>query len=134
MTSQRTPRLCNSFGVVVIAIGLSTIGPLFTLLGADETTLPIINRYMRIYYWGGIFLVVPMITNSVLRASGDAKTPAMIMTTAAVINIILDPILIFGLLGFPRLEVEGAAVATVVSNAGTLIASISAIYFRDPPY
>ena len=118
-------------GAVVISVGLATIDPLFTLLGADDTTLPIIRRYMRIYYWGGIFLVVPMITNSVLRASGDAKTPALIMTTAAIINVVLDPILIFGLFGFPRLEVEGAALATVLSNLGTLIASVSAIYFRD---
>lgn len=118
-------------GAVVIAVGLTTIDPLFRMLGANETTLPIIQRYMRIYYWGGIFLVVPMITNSVLRASGDAKTPAMIMSTAAIINIVLDPILIFGLFGFPRLEVEGAALATVLANAGTMIASISAIYFRD---
>jgi len=111
-------------GIVVVTIGLLTIDPVFTLLGADDTTLPIIHRYMRIYYWGGIFLVVPMITNSVLRASGNAKTPAMIMTFAAVINIILDPILIFGLFGMPRLEVEGAAIATVVANAGTLVASV----------
>jgi putative MATE family efflux protein len=118
-------------GIVVVTIGLLTIDPLFTLLGADDTTLPIIHRYMRIYYWGGIFLVVPMITNSVLRASGNAKTPAMIMTFAAVINIILDPILIFGLFGMPRLEVEGAAIATVVANAGTMVASVMAMAFKE---
>lgn len=118
-------------GLIVVTVGLLTIDPLFTLLGADETTLPIIHRYMRIYYWGGIFLVVPMITNSVLRASGNAKTPAMIMTAAAVMNIILDPILIFGLFGAPRLEVEGAAIATVLANFGTMIASISAIIFKE---
>ena len=78
-----------------------TIDPLFRLLGADEHMLPIIHRYMRIYYWGGIFLVAPMIANSVLRASGDAKRPAMIMTTAAILNVIIDPVLIFGLFGFP---------------------------------
>lgn len=118
-------------GAVVIAIGLLTIDPVFRTLGADDNTLPMIKRYMRIYYWGGIFLVVPMITNSVLRASGDAKTPAMIMTTAALLNVILDPILIFGLFGFPRLELEGAAIATVLSNVGTMIASVSAIVFRE---
>jgi Na+-driven multidrug efflux pump len=84
-------------GLLVVAIGLSTIDPLFTLLGANETTLPVIHRYMRIYYWGGLFLVLPMITNSVMRASGNAKTPAMIMTGSAIMNVILDPILIFGL-------------------------------------
>lgn len=120
-----------AFGLVILAIGLMTIDPLFRLLGADEETLPIIHRYISIYYWGGIFLVVPMITNSVLRASGNAKTPAQIMTIAAVSNIILDPILIFGLFGMPRLEVEGAAIATVLSNAGTMVASILAIVFKD---
>jgi len=118
-------------GLVVITIGLLTIDPVFTLLGADETTLPIIHRYMRIYYWGGIFLVVPMITNSVLRSSGNARTPATIMTIAATINIILDPILIFGLFGMPRLEVEGAAIATVVANAGTLVASVLAMVYKE---
>jgi len=118
-------------GLVVVTIGLLTIDPVFTLLGADDTTLPIIHRYMRIYYWGGIFLVVPMITNSVLRSSGNAKTPAKIMTIAAGINIILDPILIFGLFGMPRLEVEGAAISTVVANAGALIASVIAIVFKE---
>jgi len=118
-------------GLVVVTIGLTTIDPLFTLLGADDTTLPVIHRYMRIYYWGGIFLVVPMISNSVLRASGNAKTPAMIMTLSALFNVVLDPILIFGLFGFPRLEIEGAAIATVVSNAGTMVASIMAVAFKE---
>jgi len=118
-------------GLVIVTIGLTTIDPLFTLLGADDTTLPVIHRYMRIYYWGGIFLVVPMINNSVLRASGNAKTPAMIMTAAAIFNIVLDPILIFGLFGVPRLGVEGAAIATVLANAGTLVASVLAVTIKE---
>jgi putative MATE family efflux protein len=118
-------------GLIVVTIGLLTIDPLFTLLGADETTLPVIRRYMRIYYWSGFFLVIPMITNSVLRASGNAKTPAMIMAGTAIMNVILDPILIFGLFGFPRLEVEGAAIATVLSNSVTMVVSISYIVFHE---
>ena len=118
-------------GLVIVVIGLLTIDSMFTLLGADDTTLPVIRRYMRIYYWGGIFLVVPMINNSVLRASGNAKTPAMIMTAAAIFNIVLDPILIFGLFGVPQLGVEGAAIATVLANAGTLVASILAVTVKE---
>jgi len=118
-------------GVCLVSLGLATITPVFTLLGADETTLPIIERYMSIYYYGGIFLVVPMITNSVLRASGDAATPAKIMTTAAILNIVLDPILIFGWGPVPALGVEGAAIATVTANIITMVASISVVYFRD---
>lgn len=118
-------------GACVVALGLATIEPVFRTLGADDTTLPIIVSYMSIYYYGGIFLVMPMITNSVLRASGDAATPAKIMTTAAVLNIILDPILIFGWFGLPALGVEGAAIATVISNVITMCASIGVVYFRD---
>ena len=118
-------------GVVVLLIGLATIDPLFRLLGADEQSLPYIHRYMRIYYWGGIFLVAPMIANSVLRASGDAKRPAMIMTTAAVVNIAVDPILIFGLFGFPRMEIEGAALGGVIANAVTLCASAYFVMYRE---
>jgi putative MATE family efflux protein len=118
-------------GAVVVALGLLTIDPVFRLLGADEATLPLIHRYMQVYYWGGIFLVVPMIANSVLRASGDAKRPALIMTTAAILNIIIDPVLIFGLFGFPRLELEGAALGGVLSNALTMVAAVFLIIRRE---
>lgn len=115
---------------VLVAVGLSTIDPLFRFLGADETTLPIIDRYLGIYYYALLFNVGPLIANPVLRASGDAKTPAMIMMLSAALNIILDPILIFGLLGVPRLGMEGAAIATVIANFVTLIVSIAAIWYR----
>ena len=68
--------LAVACGLIVLTIGLSTIEPVFSLLGANETTLPLIEQYMSIYYFGGVFLIIPMIGNSVLRASGDAKTPA----------------------------------------------------------
>lgn len=123
--------LAVASAAVVMVIGLATIDPLFRLLGADESTLPLIHRYMRIYYWGGIFLVAPMIANSVLRASGDAKRPALIMTTSAVLNIIIDPILIFGWFGFPRMEIEGAALGGVISNAVTLGASVYFVMHRE---
>ena len=118
-------------GAVMVVIGLNTIDPVFRLLGASEQILPLIHRYMSIYYWGGIFLVGPMIANSVLRASGDAKTPAMIMTTAAVLNVLIDPVLIFGLFGFPRMELAGAALGGVISNAITMCASAYFVVYRE---
>ncbi len=115
---------------VLIAIGLSTIDPLFRFLGADEATLAIIRPYLKIYYYGLIFNVGPLIANPVLRASGDARTPAMIMTLSAALNIVLDPILIFGLLGVPRLGMQGAAIATVIASFVALIASLAAVRYR----
>lgn len=120
-----------SAGVIVTAIGLSTIDPVFRLLGADSRVLPLIHQYMHIFYWGGLFLVVPMISNSVLRASGDARRPALITTSAAVFNIIIDPVLIFGLLGFPRMELRGAALGAVLSNMLTMVVSVYFIMHRE---
>ncbi|MGI9291688.1 MAG: MATE family efflux transporter [Gammaproteobacteria bacterium] len=118
-------------GLGVLILGLSTIDPVFRALGADDTTLPFIHEYMSIYFFGSFFLVVPMIGTSVLRASGDAKTPSYMMTAGAILNIILDPIFIFGWGPIPRMELEGAAIATVLSNALVGFITLGIIYFRD---
>ncbi|MBF0455852.1 MAG: MATE family efflux transporter [Magnetococcales bacterium] len=113
-----------------VVLGLATIDPLFRALGAGEELLPMIRQYMELWYAGMIFLVVPMVGNSIIRASGDARFPSLIMTIAAVSNLILDPLLIFGLAGFPRLELQGAAWASLVSRAITLLASLYVLHFR----
>lgn len=96
-------------------IGFITISPLFRLLGASEQSLPLINQYMSFWYLGSPLLVLMMVCNQALRATGDTRSPAKIMTIAASINIILDPLLIFGLGPFPHLDIQGAAIATSIS-------------------
>ena len=118
-------------GLCVVIFGLLTLEEVFSLLGADEQTMPFVKDYMEIYYWGGIFLVIPMIGNAVLRAGGDAKTPSVLMASTAVINAVLDPILIFGWFGFPALGIKGAALAGVLANVVFLIASLSILIFRE---
>ena len=70
---------------------------------------------------GGVFLAIPMVGNSVLRASGDTKTPSMIMASGGLINAVLDPFLIFGLGPFPALGIQGAAIATAMAWATGVI-------------
>ena len=118
--------------VLLFAVaGMLTIDPLFTLLGATPDILPLIRDYMMIWYFGILFLVIPMVANSVIRSTGDTKFPALLMMISTSINLILDPLLIFGLWGFPRLELQGAAIATVISRGLTLIASLLILYFRE---
>ena len=107
------------------AFGILTLTPLFRLLGADESTLPLISDYMSIWFAGLLFLYVPMIGNSTIRATGDTKTPSIIMALAGLANGIMDPILIFGIGPIPALGIQGAAIATVIS---WLVASIAVIY------
>jgi len=110
--------------VAIAAIaGELTIEPLFTLLGADALTLPLIKEYMRIWYIGVMFVVFPMVGNNIIRATGDMKTPALIMSFAAIANMILDPFLIFGIGPFPEMGLAGGALATVIGRASTLIFS-----------
>ncbi|MEM8786052.1 MAG: MATE family efflux transporter [Pseudomonadota bacterium] len=115
----------------VTIVGLLTIRPLFTALGAGPEALVEIEKFMRIWYLGSPLLVVPMIANSIIRARGDAKFPSYVMIAAAAVNAILDPLFIFGLGPFPRLEIEGAAVASVIARAFALFASIAILVFRE---
>lgn len=88
---------------------------MFLMLGASEELLPLIHQYMDVWYLGSICLIGPMIGNAVLRASGDTKTPSIIMGGAGLINAILDPILIFGFGPVPAMGIKGAAIATLIS-------------------
>jgi len=114
-----------------VAIGLLTIDPLFRLLGATPEILPLIRQYMNIWYFGMIFVVVPMVGNNAIRATGDTKTPAMIMLVAVAMNFMIDPILIFGIGPFPRLELRGAAIATVCSRAVTMLVALYVLAHRE---
>jgi len=114
-----------------VLIGMLTIEPLFRLLGATPDIIPLIREYMIIWYPGVLFLIIPMVGNNAIRATGDTKTPSVIMLVAVFVNIVLDPILIFGLGPFPMLGLTGAAIATVLSRAITLIVAIWVLYYRD---
>ena len=114
-----TNSLLLGFPVVALfaLLGSLTIEPLFRLLGAEGATLGYIKEYMQIWYIGVPFVVIPMIGNNIIRATGDMKTPGMIMVVIAVLNSILDPLLIFGLGPFPEMGIAGGAIATVFSRA-----------------
>ena len=112
-------------------IGELTITPLFTLMGADSDILPLVKEYMHIWYIGVIFVVFPMVGNNIIRATGDMKTPAIIMTFAAIANMILDPFLIFGIGPFPEMGLAGGALATVLGRASTLLFAMSILIKRE---
>lgn len=116
--------------VVFTAIGLLTIDPLFLALGADEEILPLIRDYMVTWYAGFFFFLVPMVGLGAVRATGDSRLQSRIMIASALANLALDPLLIFGLAGFPRMELQGAALATVIARALSFAAGYWALHFR----
>lgn len=97
--------------------GLAVVRPLFHLLGASEQMYPFIIDYITVILYGAAFQFFSMIGNGILRGEGDTVTPMRVMLTGTFINIILDPLLIFGYGPFPEMGVRGAAVATVTARA-----------------
>jgi putative MATE family efflux protein len=116
---------------VLSSVGLLTIDPLFTLLGATPEVLPLIREYITLWYVAMMVVVTPMIGNHCIRATGDMKTPAFIMLFAVVLNAILDPALIFGIGDFAGFGIAGASLATVISRAFTLVASLLILHYRE---
>ncbi|MFC0875356.1 MATE family efflux transporter [Saccharicrinis sp. FJH2] len=122
-------------GVIVVAIfvtvGLNTMRPVFRSLGAGEDILGYVVDYMGVWYFGVPFVVIPMIGNNIVRATGDTFLPGMLMLTSAVANVILDPILIFGWGPVPALGIKGAALATVIGRSIGLIFILIVLIRRE---
>ncbi len=123
--------LANTLVVMVAIVGLVTIRPVFGVLGASPDMIALIGQYMVPWYIGVGFIVIPIVGNSAIRATGDTKTPSLIMIIAGGVNLVLDPLLIFGLGPFPRLELQGAAIATVIAYTITFIAAFVILWKRE---
>jgi putative MATE family efflux protein len=121
-----TDSLMLSFGITasICAVGIATIGPLFRLMGAPEDMIPLIAGYMNILYVGVPFVVVGMVGMSSMRATGDTRLPSKLMVLASVLNVILDPILIFGVGPVPTMGLNGAAMAALLARAAIFAGTI----------
>ncbi len=104
------------------AIGIGIVGyPLaeFGLRAVRTTDLEVIQlgtTYMHIILVGISTMFLSMTLGSIFRAGGDAVTPMVVLIVSTVINIVLDPLLIFGLWEFPKLGVAGSAYATLIGR------------------
>ncbi len=116
--------LAITVAVISMLVGLATIEPLFRILNVNPDLFPMVKSYMEIWYFGIPAVVIPMVGNAIIRATGDTKIPMKIMLFAVGLNIILDPFLIFGIGPFPRMGIRGAAVATVSARMVTTFLSI----------
>ncbi len=106
-------------------VGVLTINPLFRVLGAPADMIPLIRGFMLILYSGVPFVVVGMVGMASMRATGDTRLPSTLMIMGSILNVVLDPIFIFGLGPLPALGLNGAAVAALIAR-GTIF--IGALY------
>ena len=99
-------------GTAVLLLGQLFLTPLTRLLGSTETILPYARSYLRIILIGAPWMTASLVLNNLLRFQGSAVYGMVGITVGAVLNIALDPLLIFGL----GLGVSGAAIATIFSQ------------------
>jgi len=107
--------LTTLIGGTVCALGIILAPAILSLMQAGESTRLLAVPYLRIFLGSALLLYWVETMYAVFRASGDTKTPAKIGVTVVVINMILDPLMIFGLGPIPAMGVPGAALATAIA-------------------
>ncbi len=114
--SGQTLALALGVGVALAAIGVVFAGKLLTLTRVPGAVQPGAVLYLRIVMLGLPAVSLSLAYGAVLRGRGNTTIMLAIQGAANVVNLVLDPILIFGLFGAPRLEVKGAALATLLAQ------------------
>lgn len=107
----------NYFVVALIGIFLSS-----SFIGAftsDESVFFDATTYLKIITIGSFFFMLQLAMEKIIQSTGQMVLSMIVTITGALVNLILDPILIFGLVGAPKLGIAGAAIATVIGQAAS---------------
>ena len=118
--------------VILTAVLLLWNEPLLLAFGASENTIGYALEYMQIYAIGTLFVQLTLGMNAFITAQGYTKISMITVLIGAVSNIILDPILIFGLGAIPSLGVKGAAIATVAGQCVSATVGITLNLLCNP--
>jgi putative MATE family efflux protein len=105
------------FGAVMAVVGWFFSEDIVRWFTSDPRLIEPSGAYIRIIMLGSVTMFVPIITNNILRGEGNTFVPMITLMVGALINIGLDPFLIYGLGPFPEMGVAGAATATVIARA-----------------
>jgi len=107
--------------LIILVLAPVITGPLFRLSGASGTEMTLGIQYTNTIFYGAIFFIMNAIINGLLNAQGDTKSYRNFLIIGFFLNLILDPLFIFGWFGLPKLGTMGVALATVIVQAiGTL--------------
>ncbi|HCD41647.1 MAG: MATE family efflux transporter [Bacillota bacterium] len=114
---------------IIFTVGTHLSAPLVFRLGGFEDEVSAMGiGYLRIVGAGSVMLVLTKVGAGILRGAGDTRTPMFVSFVTNTINAIGDYVLIFGVLGFPRLGVTGAAIATLFANVVGGILTLVALF------
>ena len=124
LTAETSIWLAFFSWIVFLLIGLFVSRPFMAFYTDDEEIFSYGVEYLTIVTTMSFCILTEITLEKILQATGNMIAPMIISMSGCITNIILDPILIFGKFGMPRLEVRGAAIATVIGQAVSLIVAI----------
>ena len=109
--------LAIAAGIIITVVGYVFTAPLLRLIGTPDDVLPLAITYMHIYFLGGIPIVIYNMGAAIFRAMGDSRTPFYFLLISCLTNIVLDILFVGGF----GMNVEGAAIATVISQIVSVV-------------
>ena len=109
--------LCLIVSALIALVCLPNIKSILTLLGAEDTVLLLAQDYVSVLIKCVVFTCLSMILGNIIRAEGNPIFSSAVMVCSSIVNIILDPVFIFGLGPVPEMGISGAATATVIAQA-----------------
>lgn len=140
LTLRNALVLCLGLSLVVTILAVLTAEPLMRLAGGhsrtpdDAVVLKGAVEYFVIMAWALPINAISMCINAALRGVGDTRIPMKVNIISNLVNVLFNFLLIFGSLGFPRLEIRGAAIASVIGMATGMVLSILAVLNAEGSY
>ena len=108
--------LSIAVGILLMGVGLLVVPYVSTIMGAEGAVHDFASQYIRVRLFGSPAVLVSLAAFGILRGLQDMRTPFWVAVSVNILNIILDPLLIFGYGPFPRLGIFGAGLASTISQ------------------
>ena len=132
-TARHAFVLAIVLGLVIAVVGLLGQRALFRLMGAEGELLDLVLGYMTVIFLFTPINLLGMFSSSIFQGYGNTMTPMRLMMLGNILNLILDPILIFGFGPIPAMGIEGAALATVIGRTAAFTYIAWQIFVRREP-